>query len=64
LVRLEFEFKSRNFLAHRHDAKKCDVIVCWEDDWPDCPLDVVELKREVARLTKAGTLSADMLNHP
>lgn len=53
-VRLEFEFRSRNFLAHRHDAKKCDVIVCWEHDWPDCPLDVVELKGEVARLAKGG----------
>ena len=29
-VRIEFEFKSRSFKAHQHDAKKCDWIVCWE----------------------------------
>lgn len=51
-VRLEFEFKSRNFLSHRHDPKRCDVIVCWEHDWLECPLHVVELKSEVARLLK------------
>jgi hypothetical protein len=22
----------------------CDLIVCWEHDWPDCPLDVVKLR--------------------
>jgi hypothetical protein len=48
-VRIEFEFKSRNFLAHKHDAKKCDLIVCWEHDWHDCPLEVLELKKEVEK---------------
>lgn len=43
-VKLEFEFESRNFLYHNHDAAKCDLIVCWEHNWPECPLEVVELK--------------------
>lgn len=45
--RIEFEFKSRNFKTHRHDHKKCDIIVCWHHDWPDIPpsLEVIELKR-------------------
>ncbi len=43
-VRIEFEFESRNFLKHRHDVKGSDVIVCWEHNWPDCPLEVIELK--------------------
>ena len=43
-VRIEFEFRSRNFVGHGHDPKGCDVIVCWEHDWPDCPLEVLELK--------------------
>src|SRR5579864_7616518 len=47
LVRIEFEFRSSNFRAHGHDAKKCDCIVCWHHDWPDVPhhLEVIELKR-------------------
>jgi hypothetical protein len=46
-VRIEFEFKSRNFVAHRHDPSQCDLIVCWEHDWPDCPLEVLELRQVV-----------------
>jgi hypothetical protein len=49
-VRIEFEYRSRNFLSHKHDARKCDLIVCWEHDWPGCPLEVLELRREVAKL--------------
>jgi len=54
-VRIEFELRSRNFVTHKHDPKSCDVIVCWEDDWPECPLEVLELKREVAVLPAAPT---------
>jgi len=47
-VRIEFEYRSRNFSTHRHDPKKCDWIVCWVHDWPTVPkrLRVVELRRE------------------
>ena len=46
-VRIEFEFRSSNFKAHRHDPRKCDLIVCWHHDWPDVPkkLEILELKR-------------------
>ncbi|MBZ5509509.1 MAG: TetR/AcrR family transcriptional regulator [Acidobacteriia bacterium] len=44
-VRIEFEYESRNFLRHMHDVRGCDLIVCWEHNWPECPLEVVELKR-------------------
>jgi hypothetical protein len=48
-VNVEVEMYSRNFRAHRHDAKKCDVIVCWEHNWPECPewIEVVELRKVV-----------------
>ena len=49
-VRIEFEYKSSNFRAHRHDCKECDVIVCWEHDWPQCPLEVIELRKVVGKL--------------
>jgi hypothetical protein len=49
-VRVEFEFRSRNFRDHGHDATKCDLIVCWQHDWPDCPLEVIELRTVIERL--------------
>jgi hypothetical protein len=48
-VWIEFEFESRNYLAHMHKLDGCDLIVCWEDNWPDCPLEVVELKQALRR---------------
>ena len=42
-IRIEFEYESRNFLKHMHDAKECDLIVCWKHNWPECPLEVLEL---------------------
>jgi hypothetical protein len=49
---VEVEMYSRNFVAHGHDAKKCDVIVCWEHNWPECPewIEVVELKKVVEEM--------------
>jgi len=49
-VRVEFEFRSRNFQTHGHDPTDCDVIVCWEDNWPECPLEVLELRSVIANL--------------
>lgn len=47
-IRIEFEYRSRNFRQHGHDPRKCDWIVCWEHDWPDAPahLEIRELRRE------------------
>jgi hypothetical protein len=48
-VRIEFEFKSSNY---DHDPSGCDVIVCWEHNWKECPasLKVIELKKEIKAL--------------
>jgi hypothetical protein len=43
-VRIEVEYESRNFLTHTHPPNKCDLIVCWNHNWEECPLEVVELK--------------------
>lgn len=48
-VRIEFEFESRNFLRHRHRPDGCDVIVCWKHNWKDCPLEVIELRKELRK---------------
>ena len=46
-IRIEFEYKSRNFLVHKHRAVDCDWIVCWEHNWPRVPksLFVLELRK-------------------
>jgi Homing endonuclease associated repeat len=44
-VSIEFEYESRNFLKHGHNAKKCDLIVCWAHNWNECPVEVVELRK-------------------
>jgi Homing endonuclease associated repeat len=49
-ARIEFEFRSRTFCTHGHDPQQCDVIVCWEHNWPDCPIEVQELKSLLPRL--------------
>jgi len=50
LVKIEFEQESRNFLKHMHKVDECDLLVCWKHNWPECPLEVVELKTVLARL--------------
>jgi hypothetical protein len=47
LVKIEFEYESRNFLKHNHDPEGCDLIVCWEHNWRDCPVEVVELRGKI-----------------
>jgi len=39
--KIEFEVFASDFLNHGHDPKKCDYIICWEDD-----LDEEEKKRK------------------
>ena len=43
-VKIEFEYKASNFIGHKHDSSECDLIVCWENDWYDCPIEVISLK--------------------
>jgi hypothetical protein len=52
-VRIEFEYQSRSFRSHGHDPSQCDLIVCWEHNWPECPLEVLELKAVLPRLAAA-----------
>ncbi len=46
-VKIEFEYQSKNFYAHMHNPRGCDLIVCWEHNWPECPLEVIELRKLV-----------------
>lgn len=49
-VRIEFEYKSRSFRDHGHDPNGCDLVVCWEHNYPDCPIEVVELREAIKSL--------------
>lgn len=49
-VNIEFEYQSSSFQQHGHDPKGCDIIVCWEHDWPECPLEVVALRDIIPNL--------------
>ncbi|HEV8493209.1 MAG TPA: hypothetical protein VGR76_13105, partial [Candidatus Angelobacter sp.] len=41
--KIELEWESKNFLLHLHPVDGCDLIVCWKHNWPECPLEVLEL---------------------
>lgn len=52
-VFIEFEYKSSSFVKHGHlkqfkNGVRCDIIVCWEHDWKECPADIeiIELREE------------------
>jgi hypothetical protein len=49
-VRIEFEYRSRSFKDHGHDPSKCELLVCWEDNWPECPIEVLELRSAIEAL--------------
>jgi len=42
-VYTEVEHRSSSFATHGHDPAYCDLIVCWEHDWPAAVVDVLEL---------------------
>jgi hypothetical protein len=53
-LRVEFEYRSSDFKQRGREAEACDLIICWEHDWPTCPLEVVELRDRIR----------EMENHP
>jgi hypothetical protein len=55
-VSIEFEYLSKDLLKHSHDVNECDLILCWEDNWTDCPIEVISLKAELRKLALDGML--------
>jgi len=54
-VRVEFEVYASNFIRHGHDPEKCDLLICWENDLAEPPVeDVLELREIVERLRERG----------
>ncbi len=51
-VAIEFEYRSSGFRRGGHDAAGCELVVCWIHDWPECPVEVLELRSAVAGLRR------------
>jgi hypothetical protein len=47
---IEFEFKSSDFVKHKHPIDGCNLVICWEHDWLECPIEVLNLKTEINKL--------------
>ncbi len=60
-VRIEFEFRSSDFRKHKHLAKGCDYIVCWEHDWIHTP---ESLQGKVIELRKFLGMGRDVWLQP
>lgn len=48
----EAEFRTSNFLRHRHDLARCDLVIVWEHDLPSMPMPVLELKTNALHTSK------------
>ena len=47
---IEFELTSADFKKHGHPADGCDLLVCWEHNWPECPVQILELREAIRGL--------------
>ncbi len=63
-IKIEFEYKSSDFIRHKHKAEEVDMIVCWEHDWEDCPktIEVLELKNEITKLENINVEAPDKIS--
>jgi hypothetical protein len=53
-LRGEFELQSSNFADHGHSIDECDLVICWQHDWRLCPIEVLDLSREIAKFRAKG----------
>lgn len=60
-LRVEFEQRSSDFKQRGRDADACDLIVCWEHDWPTCPLEVIELRDRIREMDNYPIQRPDMI---
>lgn len=45
----EFEFKASNYFMHGHPKDGADLLICWDNDWKEAPLEVLELKEIIKK---------------
>ena len=39
-LKAEFEYRAQTFRHQAHPPERCDLLICWHNDWPDAPLPV------------------------
>ncbi|MCL5985436.1 MAG: hypothetical protein M1371_02595 [Actinobacteria bacterium] len=61
-ISIEFEYKSSQFNEHHHDVNKCNMIVCWEHDWLECPIEVTELREVIKSLPNKPIQRPDIVS--
>lgn len=49
-VKIGVYHKSYDLKTKSGSVTDCDIIVCWEHDWNDCPVEVLELKAVLKKL--------------
>jgi len=64
LLRIEFELRASNFVAHEHDPDGCDLIVCWEDDMGDFKVPRLALSSVAASLDPPVIQFPDRVKYP
>jgi len=47
---VEFEFKSSGYKSHLKSSRVCHYVVCWEHNWKECPIQVIELQKEIPKI--------------
>lgn len=47
---IEFEYMSQGYKVHLTSKRKCHYVVCWEHNWKECPIPVIELKAEIPKI--------------
>ncbi|UCH94222.1 MAG: hypothetical protein JSV88_28670 [Candidatus Aminicenantes bacterium] len=56
-VRIQLEYKSSDFKTRTstkgYDESQCDLIICWNHDWEESPIEVLELRSILQYLTQA-----------
>jgi len=43
----EAEYYASEFVKHKHPVEECGLLICWIDDWPDCPIKKLTLSELV-----------------
>lgn len=47
---IEYEFSSSDYKKHKHSTVGCDLIVCWQHNWQECPIEVLVLEDAIKKL--------------
>ena len=65
---IEFEYKSSGFRQHvnnpKHRDYRCDYVVCWEHNYPTCPVEVIELRSAMDRILGSGQPAEEATPEP